>query len=232
MYTNEDFMAKVEQDYQAAVKHFGETRLLGTFVMGPELHTVSVFFPTVQDIAINCAPLKAWTYESESGGHRWLDFRLVSDLICDKDDRTLTIFYTKYFVVSPVYQKLFKKMRESISAFTIADWVDGNKLNIFAEWWEKIFDHYLQFRGGVQSKIFDTLTKTEEKALIYVLETIGDEGVLSISQAIQGSGISRPVFTSLLDKLDRYQAAEIKNMGVKGTYINFYDHILSKFEIS
>ena len=110
MYTNEDFMAKVEQDYQAAVKHFGETRLLGTFVMGPELHTVSVFFPTVQDIAINCAPLKAWTYESESGGHRWLDFRLVSDLICDKDDRTLTIFYTKYFVVSPVYQKLFKKI--------------------------------------------------------------------------------------------------------------------------
>jgi GTP-sensing pleiotropic transcriptional regulator CodY len=110
--------------------------------------------------------------------------------------------------------------------------MEGNKLNIFAEWWGKIFDHYLQFRDGVQSKIFDSLTKTEEKALIFVLETIGDEGILSISEAIRQSGISRPVFTGLLDKLDRYKAAEIKNMGVKGTYINFYDHILSKFEIS
>jgi GTP-sensing pleiotropic transcriptional regulator CodY len=78
----------------------------------------------------------------------------------------------------------------------------------------------------------DSFTKTEEKALTYILDTIGAEGILSISQAIQGSGISRPVFTSLLDKLDRYQAAEVKNMGVKGTYIHLYDHILVKFENS
>ena len=123
-------------------------------------------------------------------------------------------------------------MKTEVTAFSIADWTKGNQLNLFAEWWTKIFDHYLQFRDGVQTKIFNSLTKTEEKALVYILETIGDEGVLSISQAIQGSGISRPVFTGLLDKLDRYKAAEIKNMGVKGTYINFYDHILSKFEIT
>lgn len=232
MYNDEQINIKVEQDYQSAVKYFGEMRLLGTFLMGPELHTVSVFFPTVQDIAINCPPLKAWSYKSESGGHRWLDFRLVSDLLCEKDNRTLTIFFTKYFKISPTYQKLFSKMKTEVTAFSIADWTEGNQLNLFAEWWTKIFDHYLQFRDGVQTKIFNSLTKTEEKALVYILETIGDEGVLSISQAIQGSGISRPVFTGLLDKLDRYKAAEIKNMGVKGTYINFYDHILSKFEIT
>jgi hypothetical protein len=232
MYNDEQLNIKVEQDYQSAVKYFGEMRLLGTFLVGPELHTVSVFFPTVQDIAINCPPLSAWAYEAEDGGHRWVDFRLVSDLLCNTQDRTAALFYTKYFQVSPTYQKLVTKMRESISAFTFSDWMDGNKLNIFAEWWEKIFDHYLQFRDGVQDKIFSSFTKTEEKALIFCLEEIGDEGILSISEAIRKSGISRPVFTSMLDKLDRYKGADVKNMGVKGTYINFHDHILSKFEIS
>ena len=83
---------------------------------------------------------------------------------------------------------------------------------------------------ALEVKEIEKTTKTEEKALTYILDTIGAEGILSISQAIQGSGISRPVFTSLLDKLDRYQAAEVKNMGVKGTYIHLYDHILVKFE--
>ena len=87
-------------------------------------------------------------------------------------------------------------------------------------------------RDGIQEKLFSSLTKTEEKALIFVLETVGEEGNISISEAINKSGISRPVFTALFDKLDRYKGAEIKNQGVKGTYINFYDHVLSKFEIS
>ena len=94
-----------------------------------------------------------------------------------------------------------------------------------------IFNQYLTMRDGIQEKLFDALTKTEEKALIYILETIGGEGNVSISNAIANSGISRPVFTSLFEKLDRYKGAEIKNQGVKGTYINFYDHVLSKFEI-
>lgn len=232
MYSTEQLNTKVAQDYQNSLKALGEVRLLGTFLVGPELETITLFFPTVQDIAINCAPLNAWLNESDGGGNRWVDFRIISDLLCEKSNFISNIFFTDTYIISPVYQKLFSKLREAIAALRIQDWMDGNNLNTLAEWWTKLFDHYLQFRGGVQSKIFDSLTKTEEKALIYVLETIGDEGVLSISQAIQGSGISRPVFTSLLDKLDRYQAAEIKNMGVKGTYINFHDHILSKFEIS
>ena len=232
MYNDEQLNIKVEQDYQSAVKYFGEMRLLGTFLVGPELHTVSVFFPTVQDIAINCPPLKAWANESTEGGHLWLDFRLISDLLCEGNSPIITILFTPHYQISPTYQKLFSKLKSEFSTFKMIDLKNGNHLNLYAEWAAKVFDHYLQFRDGVQSKIFDSLTKTEEKALIYILESIGDEGILSISQAIQGSGISRPVFTGLLDKLDRYKAAEIKNMGVKGTYINFYDHILSKFEIS
>jgi GTP-sensing pleiotropic transcriptional regulator CodY len=104
--------------------------------------------------------------------------------------------------------------------------------DLIAEGLLNIFNQYLTMRDGIQEKLFSSLTKTEEKALVYVLETIGEEGNISISTAIADSGISRPVFTSLFDKLDRYKGAEIKNQGVKGTYISFYDHVLSKFEIS
>ena len=142
------------------------------------------------------------------------------------------IFFTQIYKVSPTYQKIFSKLKEKIGSIKVSEWFPINETNVLAEGWTKIFDHYLQFRDGVQDKIFDSLTKTEEKALIFCLEEIGDEGILSISKAIADSGISRPVFTSLLDKLARYKGAEIKNMGVKGTYINFHDHILSKFEIS
>ena len=231
-YTKEKIMEKVKQDYLNSLKTFGETRLLGTFLVGPGLTTVTVFFPTIGDISINCVPMDAWSYESEDGGNRWVDFRLISDLLCKKKDFISNIFFTEYFTLSSIYQKKFTKMREEVFKLSIKDWMDGNNLNIFAEWWSKIFDHSLQFRDGVQDKIFNSFTKTEEKALIFCLEEIGDEGILSISEAIRKSGISRPVFTSMLDKLDRYKGADIKNMGVKGTYINFHDHILSKFEIS
>jgi hypothetical protein len=105
-----------------------------------------------------------------------------------------------------------------------------DKANEIAEMLTEIFEHYLQFCGGDQDKLFSSMTKTEEKALEYLLNTIGDEGVISVTEAIRDSGISRPVFTSLFDKLNRYKGAEIRNMGVKGTYINFYDHVMSMFE--
>ena len=231
----------VEKDYQNALKQVGEKRLLGVFLYGQanvspvyepsEVDTLTLFFPTVQDIAINCATLNSHSNREDGGRNYWIDVRLIVDLLYDKHKHIEDIFLTPIYKISPTYQKIFSKLREKIKSMTVSEWFPVNEANILAEGLTKLFDHYLQFRDGVQDKIFDSLTKTEEKALIFCLEEIGDEGILSISEAIRKSGISRPVFTSMLDKLDRYKGAEIKNMGVKGTYINFYDHILSKFEI-
>jgi hypothetical protein len=137
------------------------------------------------------------------------------------------LLYTKYIVTNSFYKKVCDKLPQvwpQEDADKYKDLISEGLLNIFKQ--------YLTMKDGVQEKLFSSLTKTEEKALIFVLETIGEEGNISISEAINKSGISRPVFTSLFDKLDRYKGAEIKNQGVKGTYINFYDHVLSKFEIS
>ena len=230
MCTQQEINNKIKQDYELALKKFGEARVLGAFLIGPDLTTVVVYFPGVGDVAINCAPTNSWLYEAESGYCRLVDFRLIPELLCDRKDFISNIFFTQSCKLSSLYQKLFTALRDEMHSLKISDWLAGDNLNLLAEWWSKIFDRYLQFRGGVQFQVLDSFTKTEEKALTYILDTIGAEGILSISQAIQGSGISRPVFTSLLDKLDRYQAAEVKNMGVKGTYIHLYDHILVKFE--
>ena len=232
--TKTEITQLVETDYQKALKQIEEKRVLGTFLIGPAYQTVTSFFPTIQDIAINCAPMDCWFEKSDFGGNRVIDFRLVSDLVCSDLEFIVNIFCTDTYIINPMYQKQMLKIRTELSKNLLGSksWMEGNTINIFAEGWTKLFDHYLQFRDGVQDKIFKSLTKTEEKALIYTLEEIGDEGILSISKAINDSGISRPVFTSMLDKLDRYKGAEVKNMGVKGTYINFYDHILSKFEIT
>ena len=240
--TQEEVNKVIDIDYQNAIRQLGETRLLGVFLYGKanveavyekaQVDTVTIFFPTVQDIAINCAPLNSWLDREGGGRNYWVDFRIVLELLYDEKRHMEDVFFTHLYRISSTYQKTFSKLKEKINSIKVSEWFPVNEVNELAQWWTTLFDHYLQFRDGIQDKIFSSLTKTEEKALIYTLEEIGDEGILSISEAIRKSGISRPVFTSMLDKLDRYKGAEIKNMGVKGTYINFYDHILSKFEIT
>lgn len=66
------------------------------------------------------------------------------------------------------------------------------------------------------------LTHTEEAALKSIEKEIGfREGSISISQMIKTYSISRPVYSSLLNKLEKYGIAEIVTQGVKGTYIKF-----------
>ena len=68
------------------------------------------------------------------------------------------------------------------------------------------------------------LTETEKNAFKVILAKLTDgEGAVSISQLTTESGISRPVFKSVLQKLKDMEIAEINNMGVKGTYINIID---------
>lgn len=75
------------------------------------------------------------------------------------------------------------------------------------------------------------LTDLEKQALTVILNNLADkyEGNISISQLVNMSTISRPVFKSVLDKMKANLIAEIENKGVKGTYIKIIDgNILSE----
>ena len=71
----------------------------------------------------------------------------------------------------------------------------------------------------ISSDFFTALTDNEKKAFQAIREQIGSEGNFSVVKMIQKTSLSRPVFTSLLVKMEKYQVAEVKNQGVKGTYI-------------
>lgn len=69
------------------------------------------------------------------------------------------------------------------------------------------------------------LTDLELQALDVILDNLADkyEGTISISQLVNASGISRPVFRSVLDKMKTNLIAEWENKGVKGTYVKIID---------
>ena len=238
--TNSEIWARVEEDYKQLERDFPNSRILCTFVIGKvnyenatsssDIDTVSIVFPTIENIAINGGYIRNMRYHKSGGRQIIVDFRDVYNNIIGLNDDVIEmhqLLYTQYIITNSFYKKVCDKLPQvwpQEDADEYQDLISEGLLNIFKQ--------YLTMKDGVQEKLFSSLTKTEEKALIFVLETIGEEGNISISEAINKSGISRPVFTSLFDKLDRYKGAEIKNQGVKGTYINFYDHVLSKFEIS
>jgi hypothetical protein len=173
----------------------------------------------------------------QDGGHIYLEnFLCIFDDYHNPDSFIKEIFYTPYFYINPYYQKIFSQLQVStekqtdISRYRIVESESPIAADKLAEVLTQILKQSLEINIGVQEELFDSLTKKEIEALVYVLNTIGDEGNISVSEAIKDSKISRPVFSSLFEKLDRYKGAEVKNMGVKGTYINFYDHVLSRFE--
>lgn len=67
-------------------------------------------------------------------------------------------------------------------------------------------------------------TEAEITALKAVGSEIGQEGSIAISKMVEKTGISRPVFTSLLNKLKDSKLAEIESHGPKGTSIKFNNY--------
>ena len=75
------------------------------------------------------------------------------------------------------------------------------------------------------NEFIQSLTQSEKTILCAIFEDIGMEGNISIVKCIQKIGFSRPVYTSLLARLEKYQIAQVIAQGVKGTHIKFLCNI-------
>lgn len=108
--------------------------------------------------------------------------------------------------------------------------VNSNCKNIIAQGIKEIL--IISLTDIAQTEDFkNKLTDLEKQALEVILDNLADqyEGNISISQLVNMSNISRPVFKSVLDKMKTNLIAEIENKGVKGTYVKIIDgNILSK----
>ena len=68
------------------------------------------------------------------------------------------------------------------------------------------------------------LTTLENRALISITKELKDgDYYLSVSNLVATYHISRPVYTTLLNKLKEFKIAIVENKGAKGTYINFFN---------
>lgn len=76
-----------------------------------------------------------------------------------------------------------------------------------------------------ETQFLKSLTTKEKQALDALVDTLDNgEGNISLVKMTEKAGISRPVFMGLIQKMKDHKVAEIKNMGVKGTYF----HILNQ----
>lgn len=73
----------------------------------------------------------------------------------------------------------------------------------------------------LKDDFLNALTVNEEIAFNTITEEIGSSGNISIVKMIQKTNLSRPVWTSLLQKMEKFGIARVKNQGVKGTFIVF-----------
>ena len=86
--------------------------------------------------------------------------------------------------------------------------------------------------GAIEAKtnylikdFFNALTNNEKIAFQSIRKEIGFSGNISIVKMIQKTNLSRPVWASLLQKMEKFGIAQIKNQGVKGTYIEIVKEI-------
>ena len=78
-------------------------------------------------------------------------------------------------------------------------------------------------RCVLKDDFFNALTANEKTAFDAIVEEIGSSGNISVVKMIQKTNLSRPVWTSLLQKMEKFGIARVKNQGVKGTYIELLE---------
>ena len=86
---------------------------------------------------------------------------------------------------------------------------------------KEVVIHYLNKSAVAAPDFIKTLSMMEKKGLTAIINKIGEEGTISINKLVEETNISRAVYNSLLNKLEKANAAEITNSGVKGTHISF-----------
>lgn len=149
-----------------------------------------------------------------------------------EDRHIFESLFSKYYLINPKYQEIYNKYfkREKIVGGKKVgkDWIikDGYYISLtnIRKGILELVENSIIVNPIKTNDIEEKFTKTEEKALNVILNELGEkkEGNISISNLIEKSKISRPVFKNTLLKLEKNELAKIDNQGTKGTYIRFY----------
>lgn len=126
-------------------------------------------------------------------------------------------FNGAYIPSQEIMIKSYKKLENRIDEMDYE--TDYSAYEIAVEFITNIIKESLKKENTIED-FYNSLTKSEKIAWAEIVNEINNYyGIISISQMVEKSEVSRPVFKSTLDKMEKYGVAEIVNMGVKGTQI-------------
>lgn len=140
--------------------------------------------------------------------------------------------FSNYYLINSkyeeIYNKYFKKEEITSGKKVGKDWIikDGYFITLtnIRKGILELVENSIVVNPIKTNNVEEKFTKTEEKALNVILNELGEkrEGNISISNLIEKSKISRPVFKNTFLKLEKNELAKIDNQGTKGTYVRFY----------
>ncbi len=220
--TEQEIMKILQNNYNNFIDIYGEDQIF--FVSGlrfsipqQELENNSIYpsicyIPTKDDIYF----LKQNFLPKYS-----VDLRMLYNLLENINDNLSELFSSRYKIINPKYEKEFQELSEIMNSYFILSNNDKTieQLKTFIK---NFIDNIINNDNNNLDIFIKELTKTEIKALSLILSlTKNNEIETNISQLVEISAISRPVFNSLFYKIKQHRIAEVDNRGVKGTRIKF-----------
>ena len=148
----------------------------------------------------------------------------TQSLIIQQDYYKYYLYQVKNNQCSPNFNQIKEDLKSLPMLITSSEEINQHKERIADDVFRIVNKSFTETKKKMSKEDFiNSLTKTEKKAFEFLLTKLSNgEGVVSISQLILETNISRPVFKNLLSKMG--EVAEINNLGVKGTYIKIYNH--------
>lgn len=200
---------KLQRIYDYAITRYGEDSVLGVFVNNDPWNKTSkyilVLIPTLEEL---CFTDMCTTIEIDKIVFQGMD--ITNFVHCVKYNTEEMLLNTQYH---HMYEHFFKDadnnelIKQGVIYFIRERMESTNNYKTFSK----------------------SLTFAEIDALEKIIDTIGGiQGIVSINSLSKETGISRPVFNNLLNKMENTKVAIIQNMGAKGTYIKFINQTLLK----
>lgn len=205
-------------------KYYDEENIFGIFTYDDLTNVVCVVIPTFEEVCLN--------------GGLISERRLFKDKILDVIDiryayhatrdgfpQLIEGLYTDYYIVNSRYEHLFdsllKDNREKIkNGIKLKQPPPELKIAII-----KIIETVFYENSSV-IKFIKQLTDIEKVIFKQIIAEVGEEGVFKQGGVAAAAGISRITLSNLIRKIQKYEIAEIKLLGNKGTYIKIKESIL------
>ena len=200
-------------------KYIAKDEVLGVFTN--ENKDIVVTIPTFDELC-------CWPCRNNNGKIEYLDIRMF-----DNDEEIMDILNSDNIYINKKYMELYDKYLKLKSVQNI----DNVKKTIITHKNKYLYKEDL-ISGireiiklslkKVNKNFKQELTKTEKRAFQIILSHLSNgSGNISISNLLlEIDAPSRPVFTTLLQKMQSNNVAEVANNGMKGTYIKILDNDL------